>query len=124
CVGSGMNPWGGLSIHGTQGALEVTEVDPASGYPTHFVVRRGGSWAAAAGGADDVVMQLTDCSVLTPEHCQIEEPHLYVDIMELAAAIVEDRACRATGEQARHVVEIIAAARQAIASGETQTLVT
>jgi predicted dehydrogenase len=47
-----------------------------------------------------------------------------VDIMELAAAIVEDRPCRATGEQARHVVEIIAAARAAIATGETQTLVT
>lgn len=124
CVGSGMNPWGGLSIHGTLGALEVTEVDPASGYPTHFVVRRGGSWAVAAGGTDDVAMQLTDCPVLTPEHCQIEEPHLYVDIMELAAAIVEDRPCRATGEQARHVVEIVAAARQAIASGQTQTLVT
>jgi predicted dehydrogenase len=124
CVGSSMNPWGGLSIHGTQGALEVTEVDPASGYPTQFVVRRGGSWAVAAGGADDVAMQLTDCPVLTPEHCEIEEPHLYVDIMELAAAIVEDRPCRATGEQARHVVEIIAAAQQAIASGETQTLVT
>lgn len=124
CVGSGTNPWGGLSIHGTQGALEVTEVDPASGYPTHFVVRRGGSWAVAAGGADNVAMQLADCPVLTPAHCEIEEPHLYVDIMELAAAIVEDRPCRATGEQARHVVEIIAAARQAIASGQTQTLVT
>ena len=42
--------------------------------------------------------------------------------MELADAIREERPCRATGEQARHVVEIVEAARRAIATGETQTL--
>ncbi|MBK8798354.1 MAG: Gfo/Idh/MocA family oxidoreductase [Anaerolineales bacterium] len=124
CVGSGMNPWGGLGIYGTHGALEVTEVDGASGYPTRFSVRRGGSWAVAGGGATETAIALTDCPYLTPEHLQLEEPHLYVDIMELADAIVEDRPCRATGEQARHVVEIVEAARRAIASGETQLLTT
>jgi predicted dehydrogenase len=124
CVGSGMNPWGGLNIHGTLGALDVTEVDGASGYPTRFVVRRGGSWAIAGGGKDEVVVPLTDCAALTPEHLEIEEPHLYVDILDLAEAIVEDRPTRAPGEQARHVVEIVEAARRAIATGETQTLVT
>lgn len=124
CVGSGMNPWGGLNIYGTHGALEVTDVDQASGYPTRFVVRAGGSWAVGDGGMREVVLPLAACPVLTPPHCELEEPHLYVDIMELAAAVVEDRPSRATGEQARHVVEIIAAARQAIATGQAQTLVT
>lgn len=124
CVGSTMNPWGGLGLYGTQGALEVTEVDGASGYPTRFVVRKGGSWAAASGGAQEVTVPLTDCPVLTPQHLEIEEPHLYVDIMDLVDAIMEDRPSRATGEQARHVVEIIEAAQRAIATGETQTLVT
>ncbi|MFO7631513.1 MAG: Gfo/Idh/MocA family oxidoreductase [Caldilinea sp.] len=124
CVGSRMNPWGGMGIYGTQGALEVTEVDQASGYPTRFVVWQGGSWAMAGAGANDVVTNLTDSPYLTPEHLEIEEPHLYVDIMELADAIVEDRPCRATGEQARHVVDIIDAARRAISSGETQFLTT
>jgi predicted dehydrogenase len=71
-----------------------------------------------------VAIQLADCPALTPDHLQLEEPHLYVDILELAAAIVEDRPSRATGEQARHVVEIIEAARRAIATGQTQELVT
>lgn len=124
CVGSRMNPWGGLGVYGTQGALEVSEVHSASGYPTRFVVRRGGSWAVADGGFTEEITPLSDCSYLTPAHLAIEEPHLYVDIMELVDAIVEDRPCRASGEQARHVVEIIEAARRAIASGETQSLVT
>ncbi|MCS6825591.1 MAG: Gfo/Idh/MocA family oxidoreductase [Caldilinea sp.] len=124
CVGSRMNPWGGLSLYGTQGALEVTEVHGASGYPTRFVVRRGGSWAVADGGFTEEIIHLSDCPYLTPAHLAIEEPHLYVDIMELVDAIVEDRPCRAGGEQARHVVEIIEAARRAIASGETQSLST
>lgn len=124
CVGSGMNPWGGLGIYGTQGALEVSEVDGASGYPTRFSVRRGGSWALAGEGANDVQFNLTDHPWLTPEHLQIEEPHLYVDIMDLVDAIVDDRPSRAPGEQARHVVEIVEAARRAIATGQTQTLVT
>lgn len=124
CVGSDMNPWGGLGVYGTQGALEVTGVDGASGYPTRFVVRQGGSWAVADGGSREDATALTDCPYLTPAHLAIEEPHLYVDIMELADAIVEDRPCRATGEQARHIVEIIDAARRAIASGETQLLTT
>lgn len=124
CVGSGMNPWGGLGIYGTQGALEVLEVDGASGYPTRFSVRRGGSWAVAGAGATEVQVNLSDHPDLTPEHLQIEEPHLYVDIMELVNAIVEDRPCHATGEQARHVVEIIEAARRAITTGQTQSLTT
>jgi predicted dehydrogenase len=124
CVGSNMNPWGGLGVYGTQGALEVTEVDGASGYPTRFIVRRGGSWAIASGDTTEDITNLADCPYLTPPHLAIEEPHLYVDIMELVDAIVEDRPCRASGEQARHVVEIIEAARRAIASGQTQFLTT
>ncbi len=122
CVGSIMNPWGGLGIYGTRGALEVTEVDGASGYPTRFHVRAGGSWALPDATAADTTVPLTACPYLTPEHLHLEEPHLYVDIMELADAIREERPCRATGEQARHVVEIVEAARRAIATGETQTL--
>jgi predicted dehydrogenase len=124
CVGSGMNPWGGLGIYGTHGALEVSEVDGASGYPIRFSVRRGGSWALAGEGASDMEFNLTDHPFLTLEHLQIEEPHLYVDIMDLVDAIVDDRPSRAPGEQARHVVEIVEAARRAIATGQTQTLVT
>ncbi|MCB0152696.1 MAG: hypothetical protein KDE01_34215, partial [Caldilineaceae bacterium] len=72
----------------------------------------------------ETTVPLSDCPYLTPEHLRLEEPHLYVDIMELADAIREERPCRATGEQARHVVEIVEAARRAIATGVTQVLQT
>ena len=124
CVGSSMNPWGGLGVYGTRGALEVTEVDGASGYPTRFSVRAGGSWALPDASTGETTVPLSDCPYLTPEHLRLEEPHLYVDIMELADAIREERPCRATGEQARHVVEIVEAARRAIATGVTQVLQT
>ena len=60
---------------------------------------------------------------LQGEHLKLEEPHVYCDIMDLVDAIAEDRAPRSTGEQARHVVEIIEKARLAMATGQTQTLV-
>ena len=51
--------------------------------------------------------QLSDQAYLKGEHLSIEEPHVYADIMDLVDAIKEDRPPLATGEQARHVVEII-----------------
>ncbi len=122
CTGGSMNPWGGLSIYGTHGSLEISEVDGASGYPLCFRTRSAGAWAGTLPGEETI--PLAACPYLTPEHLRIEEPHLYVDIMELADAIVEDRPCRASGEQGRHIVEIIEAGRRAIAVGETQSLTT
>jgi predicted dehydrogenase len=66
---------------------------------------------------------LADQPYLQGEHLQIEEPHVYVDIMDLVDAIRDNRPPRATGEQARHVVEIIEKARLAIQTGQTQTLI-
>jgi predicted dehydrogenase len=58
------------------------------------------------------------------EHLNLEEAHLYVDIMELVESIEENRPNGATGEQARHVVEIIEAAQRAVQSGIAQELIT
>lgn len=113
--GSSRAPWGGLELYGTHGAIEVADVDQASGYPTRFTVRgRQGSREHAA--------SLADQPYLTGAHLAIEEPHVYCDIMDLADAIREDRPPRATGEQARHVVEIIEAAHRAAATGQAQEL--
>ncbi len=114
CRGSARIPWGGLGLYGTQGSLEVTEVHNASGYPLAFDVRGSRSYQQR--------MEVDAQPYLTGEHLTIEEPHVYVDIMELADAIQEDRPPRSTGEQARHVVEIIEKAHIAAASGQTQTL--
>src|SRR5919202_6320 len=41
CHGSARIPWGGMGLYGTAGALEVTAVDQASGYPLRFEVEGG-----------------------------------------------------------------------------------
>ncbi|NWG21192.1 MAG: Gfo/Idh/MocA family oxidoreductase [Chloroflexi bacterium] len=112
--GGSRAPWGALDLYGTHGVLEVTDVDPASGYPLQFSVR----------GREhrDVSLTLAHQPYLRHEHLVIEEPHVYADIMDLADAIVADRPPRASGEQARHVVEIIEAARVAARTGQTQEL--
>jgi predicted dehydrogenase len=124
CRGSAHHPWGSVELYGTAGVLEVTEVEMNSGYPVRFEVQ-GGAWGEASQPRRSVrefAASLSDQPYLRGEHLSIEEPHVYADIMDLAEAIREDRSPRATGEQARHVVEIIEAARLAAASGQAQEL--
>jgi predicted dehydrogenase len=125
CRGSARIPWGGMGLYGTQGALEVTAVDFASGYPTHFEVQ-GGAWPPFQAGADprEFAYSLSASPYLRGEHLQIEEPHVYCDIMDLVEAILQDRAPRASGEQARHVVEVIEKAYRAAETGQAQLLET
>ncbi len=113
--GSRRVPWGGVSLYGTAGVLEITEVHNESGYPVAFEVT-GGS------GAGEYSADLTDQPAIQGEHVYIEEQHVYADIMDLVDAISEDRAPRATGEQARHGVEIIEKALLAAHTGESQTI--
>jgi predicted dehydrogenase len=110
-------PWGGLELYGRSGALEVVEVDQASGYPTRFVVHGRGQ------AAEEIVATLGDQQYLRGAHLEIEEPHVYADIMDLVDAIRDDRPPRATGEQARHVVEIVERAHMAARTGQAQELV-
>jgi predicted dehydrogenase len=123
CRGGARTPWGGLTLYGTAGVLDVTDVDQASGYPTRFEVQ-GGIWPEAEPSrrTREYLAELGDQPYLRGEHLAIEEPHVYADIMDLADAIREDRPPRATGEQARHVVEIIEQAQLAAHSGQTQEL--
>lgn len=114
CRGSVHMPWGGLELYGTHGSLETTDVDGASGYPMRINIR--------GRNAVEHVALLSDQPYLTGKHLEIEEPHVYVDIMDLVDAIRNDRAPRATGEQARHVVEIIECAHRAAATGQAQYL--
>lgn len=124
CRGSARIPWGGLGLYGTVAALEVTFVDQASGYPLRFEVQ-GGAWGVAGEPARETreyTAELSDQPYLRGEHLTIEEPHVYADIMDLVDAIRENRPPRSSGEQARHVVEIIERAQIAARTGQTQNL--
>lgn len=123
CHGSARIPWGGLGLYGTAGSLEVTSVDNNSGYPIEFEVQ-GGAWVGqeSSRGPHTYSVAVSDQPYIQGEHLGIEEPHVYADIMDLVDAIRDDRPPRATGEQARHVVEIIEAAQTAARTGQTQNL--
>jgi predicted dehydrogenase len=114
CRGSRRIPWGALSLYGTEGVLEVTEVNHASGYPLIIEWQRN--------SPETIQFELSAQPYLQGAHLTIEEPHVYADIMDLADAILANRPPRATGEQARHVVEIIEKAHAAAQGGQTQTL--
>lgn len=116
CMGGGRNPWGSLTLYGAVGRIEVTEVNMNSGYPMAFE-------AVTAVGQRPYSTTLDVQPYLRGAHLEIEEPHIYVDIMDLVEAIWEERPPCATGEQARHVVEIIEKARIAAQTGQTQDLV-
>lgn len=126
CQGSAQIPWGGLGVYGRSGSLEVTQVDWASGYPLSFQIN-GGVWEGKDAAFDEArtfARALTDQPYIQGEHLKIDEPHVYADIMELVDSIRENRAPRNSGEQARHVVEIVEKARLAQETGQTQTLTT
>jgi predicted dehydrogenase len=125
CRGSARIPWGGMGLYGTAGALEVTKVDFASGYPTKFEVQ-GGAWPQSQTGADPrkYAYPVSASPYMSGKHLKIDEPHVYCDIMDLVEAIQQDRAPRASGEQARHIVEIIEKAYRAADTGQAQTLET
>ena len=61
---------------------------------------------------------------VTGRHPQIQEAHVYNDIMHLVECIRDDTRPVPTGEHARHVVEIIEKAYKAAETGQAQTLET
>jgi len=126
CAGSQKFDWGALELFGTHGSLSVTNVDGPTGYPLAFEVRVGGGWGTFGQqvGERRYERPISAQPYLQGAHLTHEEGHLYADIMELADAILENRAPRASGEQARHVVEIIEKAHIAAATGCTQVLST
>ena len=101
-------------------------VDAGTGYPLEYNVYGGGGGGTFGADVTDenVLTLITDHPHLVGEHLNLEEAHLYVDIMELVESIEENRPNGATGEQARHVVEIIEAAQRAAQSGIAQELIT
>ncbi len=126
CRGSARIPWGGLGLYGSAGVLEILDVEMLSGYPTRFEVQ-GGAWddsATPTRGAREFEAPLSAQAYLRGEHLNLEEPHVYADIMDLVDAIRDDRLPLATGEQARHVVDIIEKAYRAAETGQAQMLET
>lgn len=59
---------------------------------------------------------------VTGKHQEIEEAHVFEDVMQLVDWVLDDKPSLATAEHARHVIEIIEAAYRSAETGQAQEL--
>lgn len=90
---------GGLAIHGTAGTIE------------------GGSFNGKPIDAPDMALPH-----VVGQHRNIQEAHVYEDIMQLVDWIREGTPTIVTAEHARHVIEIFDAGYRSAQTGQAQTL--
>jgi predicted dehydrogenase len=85
-----------------------------------------GSDVADNARGEDGLVPLDGTKWLLPhvvgEHRTLDESHVFADVMQLVDAVRTGNPSRVTPERARHVIEIIEAAYEAAATGQTQTL--
>jgi predicted dehydrogenase len=109
---------GGLmGLFGSDGGIEVVRNDPLSGWPAEIHVLRGGS-------KEIIQTQNSEHPLLQGVHGTKEEPHIFVDMMELFDCIRTGRKPLASLEHARHVVEVIDKGYISARTGQRQTMTT
>lgn len=116
-------------VHGTF-AGTVSEF----GQPTYFGERGTIAGGLLNGqpidypGREEVGRYRAGANVLLPhvvgEHRNLDEAHVFEDIMQLVDWVREGKPSVATAEHARHVIEIFEAGYRAAETGRTQTLTT
>lgn len=107
-----LTPWSQATIFGSKGSLIGDVLNGKQfEYPGRDEVQKlGGDIAALP-------------HVVGP-HREMEEAHVYEDIMQLVDLAREGTPTLATAEHARHVIEIFEAALRSSETGQTQTLTT
>ncbi len=107
---------GRVAYFGTGGSIVG---DQMNGQPLDFPGREEIDQAHAAGNR-----QLQILPHVVGPHRQMQEAHVYEDIMQLVDWIREDKPTLVTAEHARHVVDIIASGYRSAETGEAQELTT
>ena len=74
-------------------------------------------------GAGVMGAQMTLPHVVGP-HRDIDEQHVYEDVMQLVDWVRDDTPSPVTADRARHVIDIIESAFRAAETGQTQDLTT
>jgi predicted dehydrogenase len=116
--------WGFMGIYGSSGSIEITGLAAGTGYPelAEFVNAR------ATADFDSGTYTAANLEGLPPlvgdRHAEMEEAHVWADIHHFAVCIMNDLEPMATGQQARHVIEIIEKGYIAAKTGQTQNLQT
>lgn len=108
-----LTPFGQPNFYGTKGSIVGTSLN---GQPLDYPGR-----AEAEQHKCGPIALLPH---VTGAHREMEEAHVFADIMQLVDLVAEGIPTVATAEHARHVVEIIEAAYRAAETGQTQPLTT
>jgi predicted dehydrogenase len=110
------NWWFTGTYFGTEGKIEGFTVNGEElDYPERPLYDEAGGGVAGA--------QVTLPHV-TGAHRDIDEQHVFEDIMQLVDWVRDDKATPVTAERARHVIDIIESAFRASETGQTQELTT
>jgi predicted dehydrogenase len=116
-----------FAVFGSEGSIEAGNrprgAPPAPGAVTNPV--RGGSYAKVVGPnveGGEKTLELPEMPYRVGRHREIGEAHGYADIMHLIDCIQTGQKPVASGEHARHVVEIIEKAYQSSREGRTLDL--
>jgi predicted dehydrogenase len=113
--------WGRLAFFGTRGTIDMGQAVGGLEIISQATLPEALGFAAPRLVVPTPPGQSRLQYVVGP-HTNIQEPHVYNDIMHLCDCIVDGREPVASGAHARHVVEIIEKAYLAARTGATQTL--
>jgi predicted dehydrogenase len=106
----------GLRLHGSAGVIQTSY--------TGFELLGDPALFGLSGGRLTAPVVYADLPYVSGPHRQIEELHVYADIMHLVDCILNDKTPIVTAEHARHVIEIIEKGYLAAQTGQTQALET
>jgi len=112
----GLNYWFTGKYFGTEGSIDGYTLN---GEPLDYPEKHLSD--AAGGGVTGA--QVTLPHVVGP-HRDIQEQHVFEDIMQLVDWVRDDTATPVTAERARHVIDIIESSLRAAETGQTQELST
>jgi predicted dehydrogenase len=112
--------WGRLGIFGTKGTIDQGGSVGGTELTGDFLPQVMGQALPKV----VIPQQGWGLQWVTGRHPQIQEAHVYNDIMHLVDCIRDDKRPVPTGEHARHVVEVIEKAYLSAKSGQAQTLET
>ena len=105
--------FGAPSYFGEKGSIQG---DTLNGQPIPYPGRE----EAAAHGMGEIAL----LPHVTGKHREMEEAHVFEDLMQLVDWVLEGKPSPATAEHARHVIEIIEAGYRSAETGQTQELKT
>ncbi len=111
-AGNIVKSFGQPNFYGTGGSIEGLQLN---GEPLDYPGRQLAE--SAKNGAIALLPHIKD----TP-HADMQEAHVFEDLMQLVDLVLDGTPTLATPEHARHVIEIIESAYRAAETGQTQTL--